>query len=395
LCFLADLQLEEEANNKMSWLDLVPGVAHVKAAAQYVTGDNEGASRTMERFVTKTPVVSHFTAGVAKVCGDDKLAKECWSGGNSSLDALPVVGHAKGLGHYAFGDIKGGNRAMKDATSTSMNMADNVPVLGHAKGVVHYAVGDKEGCKRAMKSVTRTTAVMGAGAGGFLVAGPAGAAVAGIGAGAEWDLATAALTDGEELNGICKVIDNPKKVDSYFDAGVTLAGDALTGYSGGKMAERVIKASEIRTADNLRTLREEKGLPRNGNVASGKNGREIFSEVKDTSTGKTYNGVNESVRNRYGDAAPRPNQFLQQNSDIQPPMARNQASCAEAQALHKYVVDKQGPNVSTVNTRINTLEVRPNGDIYTMPRCDNCISYKAVVGRCNTDVVVSQYYSNE
>ncbi|CAF1001305.1 unnamed protein product [Adineta steineri] len=375
----------------MAWLDMVPGVAHVKALAQVVTGDEEGAERTMHRFTTKTPIVSHLTAGIAKVCGEDDLAKECWNGANSSLNALPVVGHAKGLGHYVFGDVQGGNCAMKSATSTSMDMIDGIPVAGHAKGVIHYAVGDKAGGDRAMISATRTATVMGAGAGGFLVAGPAGAVAAGMGVGAEWDLVTAAVTDGKQLNGICKVIDNPTKIDSYFEAGLKLGGDALTGYAGGKVAERVIKSSEISTADRLRTVRKEKGLPENKNVFSGKKGKEIFSEVKDRSTGKTHFGVNASVRKTYNDLPPKPNHFIEQHSDIKPPLDRDPAVCAEAQAYHKYVIDKSGSNPSTINTRINTVEVRSNGDIYNMPRCDNCMAYKHVVGKCNTDGMVGSY----
>ncbi len=35
-------------------------------------------------------------------------------------------------------------------------MADGVPIVGHAKGLVHYALGDDEGGHRAMRSSTRT-----------------------------------------------------------------------------------------------------------------------------------------------------------------------------------------------------------------------------------------------
>ena len=164
----------------MSFLNYIPGVAHVKALTHLICNDKEGAERTMETFHTKTPIVSHLVAGIAKVAGDDETAKKCWDGGNSSLNALPVVGHVKGLGHYAVGDADGGNKAMVGATSTTLNIADGIPVVGHAKGIVHYACGDVKGGNKAMKAATRTTAVMGAGAGGFLVAGPAGAVASGV-----------------------------------------------------------------------------------------------------------------------------------------------------------------------------------------------------------------------
>ncbi|CAF0781164.1 unnamed protein product [Adineta steineri] len=242
----------------MAWLDMVPGLSQIKALAQVVTGDTEGASRTMERFATKTPIVSHVVAGVAKVCGDDETAKECWDGANNSLNALPIVGHAKGVGHYVIGDIKGGNRAMKHATSTSMGMMNSMPVVGHAKGLVHYALNDKEGGNRAMLAATRTTTVMGAGAGGFLVGGPAGAVAGGMVAGAEWDLGTAVVTDGKEIHGICKIIENPTKVDSYFEAGLSMTSDALTGYSSGmKVSKMMSKNSKIPQAQNAKPISPE------------------------------------------------------------------------------------------------------------------------------------------
>jgi hypothetical protein len=228
----------------MSLLNYIPGVAHVKALTHLICNDKEGAQRTLETFHTKTPIVSHLMAGIAKVAGEDELAEKCWEGGNSSLNALPVVGHVKGLGHYVCGDIEGGNKAMVDATSTTLNMADGIPVVGHTKGVIHYVCGDVEGGNKAMKAATRTTAVMGAGVGGFFVAGPPGAVAGGVGAGAEWDLLVAAVTDGKEANGIAKIIKNPKNVDSYFDAGLSVFGDGLAGYSGGQMAEKLVGPSE-------------------------------------------------------------------------------------------------------------------------------------------------------
>ncbi|CAF0961517.1 unnamed protein product [Adineta ricciae] len=370
----------------MSLLDFIPGVSQVKSLVHLAAGDEEGAKRTQDRFFTKTPIVAHCTAGVAKVCGDHATAKQCWEGGNSSLNSLPVVGHTKGLLHYAVGDVKNGNKAMEMATSTSLNMMDSVPVVGHAKAVVHYALDDKEGGDRAMVSATRTTAVTAAGALGFVIAGPPGAALLGIDAGVGYDCATMAVTDGKQVNGICQIIEKPTDVDSYFNAGMSVVGDGLTGYAGGKVAERYMKAPEISTAENLRAIRQKKGFAENSNVATGKNGKEIFCEAKDMQTGKTYSGVNESVREIYGDPAPRPNEFLRQHPNIETPLKRHPASCAEAQALHKVVESQSGPNLSTAQVRLTTVEVRPNGDIYSLPRCENCTAYKDVVGSCTTDV---------
>ncbi|CAD6201980.1 GSCOCG00002884001-RA-CDS [Cotesia congregata] len=50
---------------------------------------------------------------------------------------------------------------------------NSIPVVGHVKGIVHYAVGDTKGGHQAMFQATRTAAVVGAGTAGAL-AGPAG-----------------------------------------------------------------------------------------------------------------------------------------------------------------------------------------------------------------------------
>ncbi|CAF0901056.1 unnamed protein product [Adineta ricciae] len=314
----------------ISFWDFFPGVSQVKSLVHLAAGDEEGAMRTQERFVTKTPIVSHCTTGIAKVCGDDPTAKQCWEGGNSSLNSFPVVGHTKGLLHYAVGDVKGGNKAMGMATSTSLNMMDSVPVVGHVKAAVHYALDDKEGGDHAMISATRTTTVTTAGGLGFVAGGPVGATVLGINAGIGYDCATMAVTDGKQVNGICQIIEKPTDVDSYFNAGMSMVGDSLTGYAGGKVTERYTKTAEISTAENLRTIRQKNGFAENSNVATGENGKEIFYEAKDMQTGKAYSGVNESVRKIYADPAPRPNKFLEQHPDIETPLKRHPASCAEA-----------------------------------------------------------------
>ena len=85
--------------------------------------------------------------------------------------------------------------------STTLDMTDGMPAVGH--GVVHYVCGDFEGCHKAMTAATRTKAVMGAGAGGFFIAG-----LVGVGTGVEWDLIIAGLTS--------RLPKYPSSVDSYL-----------------------------------------------------------------------------------------------------------------------------------------------------------------------------------
>lgn len=144
------------------------------------------------------------------------------------LDSIPVVGHAKGVVHYAVGDKKGGDKAMHKSTKTTAaitvgavggvagavggaingagkaiggaidgaagavggekdrphkgnfisNALDATPVVGHAKGVLHYVVGDKDGGDYAMRRATKTSAAIAGGVIG-VPAGAVGGAVGG------------------------------------------------------------------------------------------------------------------------------------------------------------------------------------------------------------------------
>lgn len=117
----------------MSFLSWV--VSPVKMTRQLISGNVDGAGETARNMIMSTPGLGHGVAVVAKVCGDDKVAKELFQEANSNLSA----------------------------------MANSIPVVGQAKGVVHYFCGDVEGGNEAMAAATRSTAVMAAGAGGFLL----------------------------------------------------------------------------------------------------------------------------------------------------------------------------------------------------------------------------------
>ena len=60
------------------------------------------------------------------------------------------------------------------------------PVVGHVKGLLHYAMGDTQGGNHAMCASTRSLVVLVAGAAG-MAAGPVGAATFGALAGTLWD----------------------------------------------------------------------------------------------------------------------------------------------------------------------------------------------------------------
>ncbi|CAF1493853.1 unnamed protein product, partial [Didymodactylos carnosus] len=128
-------------------------------------------------------------------------------------------------------------------------VADGIPVVGHAKGLVHYAFRDETGGHQAMRSATRSTAVMGAGAAGFLVGGPVGAVGAGIGAGAAVDGVYTAATDKPHgyVAAITNLVDNPS-AGGFFDAALMPVGDGLTGYTGGSFARSARNTMKVQQA---------------------------------------------------------------------------------------------------------------------------------------------------
>ncbi|KAK6516011.1 hypothetical protein TWF281_004601 [Arthrobotrys megalospora] len=88
------------------------------------------------------------------------------------MTTLPFISQLKSLVQVVTGDLDGAKKtqeqffeAWKDhPLETLGDMADGIPVVGHIKGVVHFAMGDTEAGIRAEEGATRTLAVLGAGA---------------------------------------------------------------------------------------------------------------------------------------------------------------------------------------------------------------------------------------
>jgi hypothetical protein len=309
------------------------------------------ASKIVET-VASLPVVSHGVAVVAKIIGKDEMAKEYWDKGNEAASA----------------------------------MLNSMPVVGHVKGAIHYLCGDSEGAEKAFLAATRTTVVLATGACGSLVAGSVAAIVGGILAGALWNVTAYYQTNGKSKNGIVKIYytlkNSPTNVLAYIEGVLEMASDAMSGYTGGKLAERYIRSSEISTKYNYRKIRrkivsDEQKLTKtlkDGSVKTIK-GTEVYAEAKDLKTGKVYGGSNKNVRSAINDPIPRTgNEFLMENE--YPP-----STCAEPQALNKLYMENQ--NVDFSQVRVNTIEVKTGGDVYPKPRCGNCQEYD--IGTVNTD----------
>ena len=141
--------------------------------------------------------------------------------------------------------LKDNRKTCAEIVKVISPVVDPMPGVGHAKAVLHLIAGDEEGAKEAFLASTKTTAVMGAGAGGFLAFGPAGACIAGGYAGTIWDMGTFIATDGKRANGLHKIVKtalgDPTNVLGYVQGAAGIAGDVLSGYSGGKFAERMTR----------------------------------------------------------------------------------------------------------------------------------------------------------
>ena len=211
--------------------DIIPGISQIKSVVQLAFGDKEGAKQTQENFLKECPIVSQVTSVVQLVSGDSEGAAE----------------------------------TQKRCGKTLLKMADGIPVVGHAKGAIHYAFGDKEGGNNAMKSATRSTGVMAGGVAGFCVGGPAGAVAGGIYGGAVLDTTTTIITNTPSgyIAAIDNIVKNPNPGD-IFDTILMPVGDGLTGYVAGQTYNNMT----TKTGSSNSASSNTKGSTSNSNSAS-------------------------------------------------------------------------------------------------------------------------------
>ncbi|KAG4068124.1 hypothetical protein HA402_001549 [Bradysia odoriphaga] len=250
----------------MPGCDWIPGIAQLKSTVQLLTGDTEGAARTQQNFIRECPVVSQVTSVVQLASGDKKGAKE----------------------------------TQKRCLGTINNVANGLPVVGHVKGVIHHAVGDHEGGNQALNAATRTTVVLGAGAAAAVATGGLAAIPAGIAAGSTYDTVDSVISDKPKgiVSAICNVKDNPNG-GNFFDAGIAIVGDGMTGYAGGNIGTKIannVKVGQLEAAQASKVEQLTNGL---GEMPSGdaiKLGNEI------TSLGNEINAIkNQGVPQHFYD----------------------------------------------------------------------------------------------
>lgn len=225
------------------FLDRIPIVSQVKHITHKAIGDSEGAERNAANYIYSNPGVSHVVAAVTKVAGDEETAEKCLQGGNSALNAIPVVGQLKALVHLAIGDGEKADEALKSSNQVLGSMLDATPIIGHVKGAIHLATGDEERAKASIEEANRTSVVVAAGSAGLVAAGPAGAVGAGIAAGISMD-AISSSEKPEVKPAPLKFLEDPRDLNAWCDVGVKLAADALAGFGGGHLVKKVTTVSE-------------------------------------------------------------------------------------------------------------------------------------------------------
>ena len=372
--------------------DSLPVVSQAKSLVQVVAGDTEGALQTQKNFVKGCPVVSQGVALGAVIAGETEYALE----------------------------------TQKYFGTNLMNMADSVPVVGHVKGVIHYACGDTEGGDNAMKAASRTVGVAAGGIGGFVVGGPPGAVAGGIYGGVAMDTVISvadSAVHGEKrfyghVNSIERAIDGKITAGEVFDWALTPVFDGLAGYGYGKayknftanraeynqlkksiqqaVKDGKLELKEGQTAGQL--ARQIQAAARELKQVVEKAGPEKVTKTTGTMVidveGNAHTGYSYRLRNAlnmdaFEDGPSSTQQILQEKYPRGAPKIRGatagQPQCAEHHALHQFHKIHGNQAVPSM-----TITIQYDGtSFHAIPRCENCMKVgKSVpMGNVVTDAI--------
>ncbi|XP_045124445.1 putative mediator of RNA polymerase II transcription subunit 17 [Portunus trituberculatus] len=373
------------------------------------------------------------SAGVAKLFGDDKAASELAdSAGRSWKEYSETNGLAAPINvmiRDRMGDCERAHEIANSYLNAASSCVDGIPVVGHAKGIVHYAMGDKEKGHKSMEASTRNVAVLGAGiATGGLGAGLALGATAGIGAGVAYD-ATATIVDGavngkdSKLHGTIALARPDEMTPNEFVGGIIgIAGDGLTGAGGAQMGRNIrtringqrnlqnaYKNSQRlkRTGTDYRTATqvtmEAAEASKKAQGALNKQMNYATCEAVDSATGQkgvghsgrynsqfraeNFESLSYESRNaarnahNYGEPSHLQNRY-EHVRQVHP--TRSQAACAEHPAFDNLA--QRNPNYNPEN--VNTATVFKNKNNFnTAQRCENCRAYGSGMGKVVTDCI--------
>lgn len=390
--------------------------------------------------------VKMIAAGSCAVVGevlDDKNAKDVAKklandARNSWVEYTErnlIAATVRAFVHSARGNEMEADRVLRKMGNSVVEIIDNTPVIGHAKGIVHYAIGDTERGHDCMKGATRVLVVAGAGAlTGGVGAGVVAGGLAGVSSGIAYDgtVSFIQVANKGKAYGIMASIESAAEaavnnddygfISSAINIGYTLVGDFAAGASAAKAAKKLNKASKQRKVlkkamgkkrarDTVKTAKRFKKLQKKENI---KGDAHVITRTKNLRTKKVTYGTNERCRqqmrlNKYklkdkasgytgkGNARkgkngqfPRTKGILvkkanELNMDIKETVKlkngkyRSFNACAEQEAFHKLGVTGHEAKVTTVS-----VEYR-NGGFTTVERCGNCKQFGKLMGKVATD----------
>ena len=308
------------------------------------------------------------------------------------------------------GDEAGAKRAVNEVGHGFSRVADGLPVVGHVKGVVHYAMGDTEKGHQSMISASRSTAVLTAnlltgGVGGGIVA----RKMAGVGSGVAFDGAhsfiDSAVKDERSTHGIWdidrKLVESRKKngglnkpTNAETDANRSVEFDFKAGSSAAKTVTTLDKAEtqsqQVAVKDTFSTdayepvenaAREMKGnvyvetvVSDEGNVSKGYNQQargdinihqlEQFGE--ETGFGSETVAVTSANAND-SDLTKTPQQ------DVEPVLHQNPTVCIGNDAITKAT--SKSSNLNVAQLKNCSMKIH-DGIVSLVERCENCKTFK-------------------
>ncbi len=352
--------------------DSIPVISQTKSVVQLIAGDSEGAAKTQENFVKGCPVVSQAVALGAVIAGETEFAEE----------------------------------SQKYFVKNMSDVANSIPVVGHAKGIVHYAVGDKEGGDEAMKSASRIVGIAAGGIGGFVVGGTVGAYAGGVAGGKAADrvISTTGTIVHDEPRPYGHMQSPGRLVDGEIDAGegfdwaLTPVFDGPAGRSYAKTHKNFKENRQYKRQIEC-AVEQGKITLENGQTASQlarqiqKAAKKLKIAVKNTDSsklgnnvvgtmiidveGNSYIGYSFSLREglkieAFEGGTASVQQILREKFPGREPKIRGlkagQPQCAEPHALHKF----KKTNCMNATPKM-TISIVYNGKSYAAAqRCQNC-----------------------
>lgn len=177
--------------DKTPIIDMIPGIAHLKAATQILYNDKNGADQTFY---------------------------------NVNNDGL-FTSQGRSIAQLFKGNVSEAVKIQSKFVSNLEPIVDGTPIIGHVKGVVHHILGDHEQGWNVIKSATSST---GAVIGGVF-GGPAGAVAGHLLTDAAITGVESAINKDFKPHGIIDYVSkiNKKKPDEHVETVAGLAFDVL------------------------------------------------------------------------------------------------------------------------------------------------------------------------